>query len=88
MELCLQYVEKYLMQCDEITPLVQQVQELDSAIHHGFTCRVEGCHMERLMSTICTCQVSVQKTFTVDKCIISAINLNSSYNQLTHNYNN
>ena len=37
-------MEKYLIQTDEVTPLVQQVQELDTAINQGFSCRVEKCH--------------------------------------------
>lgn len=37
-------MEKYLIQTDEVTPLVQQVQELDTAINQGFSCRVEECH--------------------------------------------
>ena len=43
-ELCLKYVEMYLMTGSEVEPLVQQVHELESAMGaNGFSCRLEGC---------------------------------------------
>ena len=43
-ELCLKYVETYLMTGSEVEPLVQQVHELDSAMGaNGFLCRIEQC---------------------------------------------
>ena len=43
-ELCIKYVEMYLMTGSEVRPLVQQVHELESAIgSNGFLCRIEGC---------------------------------------------
>ena len=43
-ELCIKYVETYLMTGSEVEPLVQQIHELESAMGaNGFLCRIERC---------------------------------------------
>ena len=43
LELCLNFIDKYLIQ-KEVQPLVQQVEELDDSLTNGFNCRVQGCN--------------------------------------------
>lgn len=42
-ELCLKYVDTYVMANSEVEPLVQQVHELEGAARAGFLCCVDGC---------------------------------------------
>jgi len=43
-DLCIKYVETYLMTGSEVEPLVQQGHELESAMGaNGFLCRIERC---------------------------------------------
>lgn len=56
-ELCLKYVDTYVMANSEVEPLVQQVHELEGAARAGFLCRppsTRGVWMDvtRVMFTI------------------------------------
>lgn len=42
-DLCVEYLEKYIFNTDEVTVLVEQIQELHQAQQQPFQCRQPGC---------------------------------------------
>ena len=42
-DLCVEYLEKYIFNTDEVTVLVEQIQELHQAHQQPFQCRQPGC---------------------------------------------
>ena len=57
-ELCIKYVEMYLMTGSEVEPLVQQVHELESAIGSNvFLCRIEGCDKTYVHHSSRVCEI-------------------------------
>jgi hypothetical protein len=43
LECCIAFVNKYIMNQERITPLVEKVEELETAGNSKFPCRVQNC---------------------------------------------